>query len=119
VFSSDTWFDALDDLNEVLRIKKTLRDEDSKPVKVAILDTGISKDYFESVKAYIKEYKDFASGDDKNPKDTSSSQHGTNSVRIVQRVYIDAEIHVGRVFETDEANDHTADLMGEVHYLIF
>jgi hypothetical protein len=68
---SDTWFDALDDLKEVLRIKDTLRDENSKPVKIAILDTGISKDYFESVQAYIKGYKDFVGGN-KNPQDSRS-----------------------------------------------
>jgi hypothetical protein len=76
-------------------------------VKIAILDTGVSEDYADSVKGY----KDFVSRDDDDWQDNTG--HGTSAVRLIQRVYRMAEVYVGRVFEGPRATDKTATLMAE------
>jgi hypothetical protein len=60
----------------------------------------------------IKEYKDFVSGDITTRRDNTG--HGTNCIQLLQKVYADAEIHVGRVFQGSQATDNTHKLMAEV-----
>lgn len=40
--------------------------------------------------------------------------HGTNSVKLIFKVLAEAEVYVARVFDTDEADENTQDLMLEV-----
>jgi hypothetical protein len=102
----------LDELNFILGIKDSKRDYEAKAVKVAILDTGVSESYHISAKEYIKDYRDFVSQNDKIRWDNTGQ--GTSSIRLLQMVYEDAEIYVGRFFETSEVNDLTQDLMAKV-----
>ncbi|OIW27244.1 hypothetical protein CONLIGDRAFT_715761 [Coniochaeta ligniaria NRRL 30616] len=105
--TSDDWFSELDRLNLVLRPKPKDKDSIYQPVKIAILDTGVHEDYADSVKSY----KDFVNRDDDNWQDNTG--HGTNAVRLIQKVYHMAEIYVGRVFDGPLATDNTAALMAE------
>jgi subtilisin family serine protease len=95
-------------LNSVLRGKPTEKDNLYQPVKVAILDTGVSEDFAESVKGY----RDFVSQKDDNWQDNTG--HGTSAVRLIQKVYNVAEIYVGRVFEYSRATTNTTTLMAQV-----
>ncbi|KAF7502928.1 hypothetical protein GJ744_004804 [Endocarpon pusillum] len=104
--TSDDWFRELDKLKVVLRPKPKEKDGAYQPVKIAILDTGVKEDYADSVKGF----KDFVSQDDDWQDNTG---HGTNAVRLIQKVYNMAEIYVGRVFDGSRATDITATLMAE------
>ena len=102
-------------MNYVLRITQRKRDELSRTVKVAILDTGIEEAYYQndlSSTKSIKGYKDFVSGNDNARQDGTG--HGTSCVRLLQKAYEDAEIYVGRVFETRDATPETKDYMATV-----
>jgi subtilisin family serine protease len=78
-------------------------------VRIAILDSGVSIDYADSVKGY----KDFVSRDDDDDDWQDNTGHGTSAVRLIHKVYHLAEIYVGRVFEGPRATDKTATLMAE------
>ena len=107
-FPSDDWFQELDKLNSVLRVKPKEKHSLYRPAKIAILDTGVSEDFAESV----KHYKDFVGNEDRDWRDNTG--HGTNAVRLIQKVYNMAEIYIGRVLEGSQATDNTATLMAQV-----
>jgi hypothetical protein len=79
---------------------------------VAILDTGITEEHYKILKGYIKEYKDFVSNNDKLRQDGTG--HGTTALRLLLKLYDDAEVYVGRVFEHQDADDETERLMAKV-----
>lgn len=106
--SSDRWFEQLQKLNSVIRLKPKDRDHVYEPVRIAILDTGISQAYSRS----IAEYKDFVN--EGNTTSQDGTGHGTNAFLLLQKVYSDAKIYVGRVWETNRANQHTTSLMTKV-----
>ncbi|KAF2120733.1 peptidase S8/S53 domain-containing protein [Lophiotrema nucula] len=111
-FTSADWFAKLDDLNAVLQITQKKRDEHSKRIKIAILDTGIQETYYQTDQSFtksIKAYKDFVSGDDTKRQDGTG--HGTSCIRLLQKVYEHAEIYVGRVFEGSHATEATKSIM--------
>jgi len=110
-FPSDDWFQELDKLNSVLRVKPKERHGPYQPVKIAILDTGVSEDFAD----FVKGYKDFVSNDDYNWQDNTG--HGTNAVRLIQKVYNMAEIYIGRVFEAHRATANTATLMAQLQHV--
>ena len=102
-------------MNDVLKITQRNRDEHSKLVKVAILDTGVQEPYYQNDQSStksIKDYKDFVSGDHNIRRD--STGHGTSCVRLLQKVYEHAEIYVGRVFKTKDATPETKEYMKTV-----
>ena len=80
------------------------------PVKIALLDTGLNEKY----KGWVPptNYHDFTDPSQTNYQDTTD--HGTKMFRVLRRVYSNAEIYIGRVFETKEASQQTADLMEKV-----
>ncbi|KAI5460178.1 hypothetical protein BGZ63DRAFT_406123 [Mariannaea sp. PMI_226] len=110
-FTADGWFRDLGDLSDVLRITKRRRDQEAAPVKVAILDTGIKESYYQLVKGNIKVYKDFVTKDDSIRQDGTG--HGTLCLQLLQKVYEEAEIYVGRVFREGHATNETKLLMIE------
>jgi subtilisin family serine protease len=102
-------------LNDVLKITQRKRDENSRPVRVAILDTGVHEAYYQNDQSFtksIKDYKDFVSGNDNKRQDGTG--HGTSCVRLLQKVYENADIYVGRVFETKDATPETKKYMENV-----
>jgi subtilisin family serine protease len=105
---SDDWFQELDKLNLVLRVKPKEKHRLYRPTKIAILDTGVSDDFAE----FVECYKDFVGNEDDDCKDNTG--HGTNAVRLIQKVYNKAEIYIGRVFEDSEATANTTTLMSQV-----
>lgn len=108
--SSERWFKQLQQLNNLIRCKPLERDDAYTPVKIAILDTGIAESYSRSQS--IAGYKDFVEKGNATFQDRTG--HGTNAFLLTQRVYGDAKIYAGRVWETNRANQHTASLMTEV-----
>lgn len=89
-----------------------------KRVKVAILDTGVREQDYQDDQAKppgtegIKDYKDFASNKDNERTDRTG--HGSACMKLLQKVYQEAEIFVGRVFERAKATENTAQLMATV-----
>ncbi|KAH7460575.1 hypothetical protein FOMA001_g19520 [Fusarium oxysporum f. sp. matthiolae] len=108
--SSNAWFEELDQLNEVLSCLPNEIDQTYKKVRVAVIDTGINGN--DSYANHIRGYRDFVTNRDDLKQDNTG--HGTNSVKLIFKVYAEAEVYVARVFESDEANDDTQDLMLEV-----
>ncbi|KAK6697855.1 hypothetical protein SNK05_010705 [Fusarium graminearum] len=104
---SQACFEELDELNEILSSLPNEIDQTYKRVRVAVIDTGI--DGNDPYANHIQGYRDFVSGDDNRKQDNTG--HGTNSVKLIYKVYHEAEVYVAHVFEYDEANDDTQDLM--------
>ncbi|KAM0550339.1 hypothetical protein ACHAPJ_009010 [Fusarium lateritium] len=107
--SAEAWFEELDELNEVLSCLPSEIDQAYKQVRVVVIDTGI--DGNDSYAKHIRGYRDFVTNRDDIKQDNTG--HGTNSVKLIFKVYGEAEVYVARVFESDEANDDTQDLMLE------
>ncbi|PYI24682.1 hypothetical protein BO99DRAFT_438966 [Aspergillus violaceofuscus CBS 115571] len=103
LFSSDDWFQKLDELNYVLRAKPKEKGNIYQPKKVAIIDTGVDEDLTQSIKGY----KDFVTGQDEHLQDS------TSAIYLVQKVYHMAEIYVARVFQTSQATANTLALMAQ------
>jgi subtilisin family serine protease len=99
----------LDNLSYVLKFPGPNRDDNCPPVKVAILDTGVFQSYFSNS---IKDYRDFVSGINDERQDGTG--HGTSCLQLLLSIYEDAEVYIGRVFESDKANDDTSSLMAKV-----
>ena len=97
----------MDKLNLVLRPKHKDKDSTYKPIKIAILDTGVSDSHGDSV----KDYKDFVNPENDDWQDTTG--HGTNAIRLIQKIYNIAQIYVGRVFQSSTATEKTPILMAE------
>ncbi|CAM1505024.1 Fc.00g106610.m01.CDS01 [Cosmosporella sp. VM-42] len=105
--SSEDWFDELDKLNDVLCSMPGEIDQTYHRVRVAVIDTGINGS--DSYAKHISGYKDFVGGNDEIKQDNTG--HGTNSVKLIYKMYDQAEVYVARVFEYSEANEDTQDLM--------
>ncbi|KAJ3938315.1 uncharacterized protein N0V96_011560, partial [Colletotrichum fioriniae] len=105
--TSDKWFDRLERLKIVTRLSPSQRDASYAPARVAILDTGIEKRYSSS----IVDFRDFV--DYRNVKPCDSTGHGTYAFSMLQRVHLEAQVFVGRVFENTVANDDTARIMAK------
>lgn len=100
----------MDQLNEVLSSLPNEIDQTYERVRVAVIDTGINgSDVYAK---HIRGYRDFVTNKDDIKQDNTG--HGTNSVKLVYKVCADAEVYVARVFEYDEADDDTQDLMLKV-----
>lgn len=107
--TSDRWFAQLENLKTILRLPRSKSDASYAPTKIAILDTGIDKSHSSSV----VEYRDFL-----DPKDVhrcDSTGHGTSAFKLLQKVYPEAQIFVGRVWESNQANHDTENIMTKVH----
>ncbi|KAI9901841.1 hypothetical protein N3K66_003658 [Trichothecium roseum] len=105
--SSESWFEELDQLNEILSGLPDEIGRAHKRVRVAVIDTGINSS--DPYARHIQGYRDFVTNNDDLKQDNTG--HGTNSVKLIYKVYAEAEVYVARVFEYDEADDCTQDLM--------
>lgn len=81
-------------------------------IKIAILDTGIEKEYYDDFKDFIEEYKDFASGKDEYQQDETG--HGSSTLRLLLKLNFDVKVFVGRVFKRNEADNETERVMAKV-----
>lgn len=74
------------------------RDAHSRPTRVAILDTGLSKKYQQdaALRNSIKEYRDFVNGSTSEYQDLTG--HGTNICDLLLKVYPAAHIYIGRIW---------------------
>ncbi|KAH8598650.1 hypothetical protein B0O99DRAFT_684037 [Bisporella sp. PMI_857] len=88
--SSEKWFRDLDELIYRLSFVGE-RDKNCPPTKIAILDTGITEEWYKMLSEYIKEYKDFVSNNDKLRQDGTG--HGTMALRLLLKLYDDAEVY--------------------------
>ncbi|KAF9769821.1 hypothetical protein IL306_012692 [Fusarium sp. DS 682] len=105
--SAEDWFDELDKLNSILYNMPNEVDDTYRRVRIAVIDTGI--DGSDPYAAHISGYKDFV--DDENTVRQDYTGHGTNSVKLIFRAHAEAEVYIARVFEGNQANDDTQDLM--------
>jgi hypothetical protein len=84
-------------------------------VKVAVLDTGFSRERSKAPWDIDPEkYKDFVDGKDHVQRDESESAHGTTLVKLVDHVLPDAEIYVARVFRDGTLTNETAERVEKV-----
>lgn len=79
-----------------------------------MLDTGITKKDYDTFRAYIEEYKDFASGDDDLQQDGTG--HGSTALRLLMRLNYRVRVFVGRVFTSTNADDNTEQVMAKVGF---
>ncbi|KAI6262375.1 hypothetical protein MCOR27_005926 [Pyricularia oryzae] len=95
--ASHGWFSRLDELTAVLTMSGD-RDAHSRPTRVAILDTGMSKKYQQdaALRNSIKEYRDFVNGSTSEYQDLTG--HGTNICDLLLKVYPAAHIYIGRIW---------------------
>lgn len=89
-------------------------DDTYRRVRIAVLDTGINPQ--DPYTAHVAGYRDFVDGNDAVKQDKTG--HGTNSVKLIFKVYAEAEVYVARVFKNNQANNDTQDLMLKVRYLV-
>ncbi|KAL7936517.1 peptidase S8/S53 domain-containing protein [Trichoderma chlorosporum] len=80
-------------------------------IKVAILDTGITAEYYEEFGEYIQGYKDFLSENDDLRQDGSG--HGSTALRLLLKLNDNVKVFVGRVFKRNEADGETERVMAE------
>lgn len=80
-------------------------------MKIAILDTGVVED----LKERVSDYRDFASRNDADLQDPIG--HGTQAVFLIDRIYPEAELYVGRIYDGRHATDDAAALVTEVNIL--
>ncbi|KAK6337071.1 hypothetical protein TWF718_009857 [Orbilia javanica] len=108
----DNWWGRLAALNGLLRATSSEKDspDEDRRSKIAVLDTGILlKDpYAENIGDM---YKDFVDKGNLIPEDLSG--HGTDTVNFIFRAYETAEIYVARVFQTEKADEDTAERVVE------
>ncbi|CAN9361975.1 unnamed protein product [Alternaria alternata] len=110
-----TWFDDLDELTTTLSSYKRKDKVACPPSKIAILDTGVTTECYGRYERSIHGYKDFVSNIDDSPQDGTG--HGTSVLRLLLKLYEDAEVYVGRVFQRQDADDQTERLMAEaIHH---
>ncbi|KAF9879129.1 hypothetical protein CkaCkLH20_03362 [Colletotrichum karsti] len=107
--SSDDWFRHFEILRRVIR-RPQPKDASYSPVKIAILDTGVSP----GSGGFVTDYKDFVSNDHLHYQDRTG--HGTEAVSLIRRVYENAEVYVGRIFKERNASENTIDLMTKAIY---
>jgi subtilisin family serine protease len=96
--------EELDRLTKTMKKSKKLRliDHTYRPVKIAVLDTGLeSHPRFGDDVAY----QDFVQPEHRDRVDTTL--HGTASVDLILRAYPEAELYVGRVFNNDQTDGET------------
>lgn len=94
--------DDFDDFIAILKagIHSNETDESYKRVKIGVLDTGIREDH-RMVPKII--YHDFLDKSRTNPQDFTG--HGTNSVELILKACVDAELFVGRIFGDDSSDE--------------
>jgi hypothetical protein len=84
--------------------------EYGRPGKIAILDSGISKDH-DPKGQWVKGKREFVAPEDEECLDNTG--HGTCAVQLILRVYNKAELYVGKVFNSSQATNGTPALMAE------
>jgi subtilisin family serine protease len=91
-----------DDFIAVLKARKKSNEIDGKykRVNIAVLDTGIRKDHRIVHKVV---YHDFVEESNTNPQDLTG--HGTNSVELILKACVDAELFVGRISGYNSSNE--------------
>ncbi|KAK1704940.1 hypothetical protein BDP67DRAFT_478738 [Colletotrichum lupini] len=105
--TSDRWFAQLENLKTVLRLPRSKITASYSPAKIAILDTGIDK----SCSSSVMEYRDFL--DPKVVHCCDNTGHGTSAFKLLQKVYAEAQVFVGRVWESNQANHDTESIVTE------
>lgn len=104
--SSEVWMEEFEELIAVLQPKTRFKETDDmyKPVRIAVLDTGIAKDHRLVLKKKII-YRDFVDNQDDEPQDNTG--HGTSSVELVLKSCVGAELYVGRIFANNTSDAET------------
>ena len=109
VLSSTRWFDRLEALVDALRPDDDGEAPDTKPVRIAVMDSGLSISH----PAYENDnYQDFTTNS-KAPN-AVDVKHGTDTVDLILKVFEPAELYIARVFQDKDANEQTAQDMVKV-----
>lgn len=112
--SAEEWLRKLREFTCALSLVGNRDKEYCPEIKIAILDTGVTKKYYDYFKAYSEEYKDFASGEDDLQQDGTG--HGSTALRLLMRLKHRVKVFVGRVFKSTNADDNTEQVMAKVGF---
>ncbi|KXH43873.1 hypothetical protein CSAL01_01789 [Colletotrichum salicis] len=101
--SSSRWFGDWEDVEVVLRTPKSLSENNDqyKPIRIAVIDTDVDPSRNLVCKDFVQTGK-HNSDQRINPE---TSQHATQSVDLIYKMYDKAEIVVARVFVNDQADE--------------
>ncbi|KAI6755660.1 hypothetical protein HG531_004766 [Fusarium graminearum] len=105
---ASTWFAKFEEMSEFLDFEDDSPEYTKDPVKVAVLDSGLSEFY--QNKPNIT-YKSFIENPSTHGKD--NSEHGTDSVALIQKAYSRVELYVAKVFDGNDADCNTATYMAK------
>ncbi|KAJ5261225.1 hypothetical protein N7478_011820 [Penicillium angulare] len=101
---SDKWLERIDkEFCSLLRAKSKADRKSYAPVKIAVLDTGIHPQHYNV--SNITDYKDFVNPLGQGKSDLTG--HGSIGVSLTYKLLPNAQVYVGRVFETSQANNNT------------
>lgn len=95
----------------VLRRPKDQEDKSEYNVKIAVIDSGITKNHPQMHQ--VKGYKDFVLGNDEEKADKTN--HGSTGVDLICKVLEQGcDIFVARVFDTNAGSVEVQDRIAEV-----
>lgn len=109
-----SWFNKMDQIQ--LLLGKERHKKDYPPVKIAILDTGIDRDFAHFWKFTQEHYKDFVNVE--NRQGIDRTRHGTNGVQLLFKMLNNAEIHVVRCWKNEKADKNSPKLVEEVNHML-
>lgn len=112
--SAEEWLRKLRDFTYTLSLGRNRDKESCADIKIAILDTGITKKYYDYFREYIAEYKDFALGEDDFQQDATG--HGSKAFRLLMKLNYRVKIFIGRVFQSTNADGNTEQVMAKVGF---
>lgn len=112
--SAEAWLKKLSDFTNALSLTGSRDTESCPKMKIAILDTGITKKYYDTFRTNIEEYKDFVSGEDDLQQDGTG--HGSTALRLLMKLNYRVQVFVGRVFKSTNADDDTEQVMAKVGF---
>jgi hypothetical protein len=112
--SGADWLQKLKDFTSTLTLVGQRDKEDCPEIKIAILDTGVTKECYDNLRAYIEDYKGFASGEDEIQQDGTG--RGSTALRLLLKLNGSVKVFVGMVFKSVNADDDTEGVMAKVGF---
>lgn len=102
VAAADLFLKKLGELNEILAPREVDTDKSQEPVKIALLDIGISPDHRQPFQI---EYRSFIENGE--PANNDDIEHGTNLLHLILKVFDRAKFYVAEVIRETMSDENT------------